>query len=153
MNKIKIFLMKSESLLTLHRQQCNCVVVLSWTRIEDWHEREELLKFKFKFKIYLSHTRLYREYITSSEMWVRSAPNKVIIFLFFAHKKYSRSFIKLRLNHFTWTVLMSLLRFWALNVVVVLLPMQGQKALGFIKNILTYVPKVLRVWNDMKVSN
>ncbi len=48
---------------------------------------------------------------------------------------------------------MSLLRFWALNVVVVLLPMQGQKALGFIKNILTYVPKVLRVWNNMKVSN
>ncbi len=30
--------------------------------------------FKFKFKIYLSHTWLYREYITSSEMWVRSAP-------------------------------------------------------------------------------
>ncbi len=25
--------------------------------------------------------------------------NKVIIFVFFAHKKYSRSFIKLRLNH------------------------------------------------------
>ncbi len=26
-------------------------------------------KFKFKFKFYLSHTRLYRDCITSSEMW------------------------------------------------------------------------------------
>ncbi len=58
--------------------------------------------------------------------------NKVI-FVFFAHKKYSRSFIKLRLNtDVAWTILtMSLLRFWALNMVVALLSMQGQKALGF----------------------
>ncbi len=32
------------------------------------------VKAKFKFKFYLSHTRLYRDCITSSEMWVRSAP-------------------------------------------------------------------------------
>ncbi len=50
--------------------------------------------------------------------------------IFFAHKKYSCSFIKLRLNHW-WTILMmSLLPFWALNVEVVLLSMEDQKALG-----------------------
>ncbi len=29
------------------------------------------IKFKYKFKFYLSHTRLYRDCITSSEMCVR----------------------------------------------------------------------------------
>ncbi len=55
--QIKIFLMKSESFLTLHWQatQLKC---FSWTCIEDWH-----------------------------------------IFVSFVHKMYSRSFIKLRLNH------------------------------------------------------
>ncbi len=38
--------------------------------------------------------------------------------------------------------MMSLLRFWALNVVVSLLSMQGQKALDFIKNVLICVPKM-----------
>ncbi len=37
---------------------------------------------------------------------------------------------------------MSLLRFWALNILVKLLSMQGQKALGFHKNILIFVPKM-----------
>ncbi len=47
-----------------------------------------------------------------------------VIFVFFAHKKFYCSFIKL------WTILtMSLLPFWALNVTVLLLYMQGQKAL------------------------
>ncbi len=36
---------------------------------------------------------------------------------------------------------MSLLPFWVLNVVVVLLSMQGQKAFRFNQNILTCVPK------------
>ncbi len=64
--------------------------------------------------------------------------NKVIIFVFFARKKYSRSFITLQLNHMdvTWTILtMSLLPFWALNVSVALLSMEGQKALGFHLNL------------------
>ncbi len=43
----------------------------------------------------------------------------------------------------TWTILiMSLLPFWALNVVVALLSMQGQKALRFHLNILICVPKM-----------
>ncbi len=48
--------------------------------------------------------------------WIKS------FFVFFAHKKYSCSFIILGLNH--WTILllrMSLLPFWVLNVVVILL--------------------------------
>ncbi len=36
----------------------------------DWPANSPDLKFKFKFKFYLSHTRLYRDCITSSEMWV-----------------------------------------------------------------------------------
>ncbi len=39
--------------------------------------------------------------------------NKDVIFVFFAHKMYSHSFVKLRLNNVTWTILtMSLLHFW-----------------------------------------
>ncbi len=59
--------------------------------------------------------------------------NKVIILVFFAHKKYPRSFVKLQLNHwFTWTICRSsCLPFWTLNVVVPLQSMQGQKALAF----------------------
>ncbi len=38
--------------------------------------------------------------------------------------------------------MMSLLSFWALNVVVVLLSMQGQKTLGFHQNILICVLKM-----------
>ncbi len=38
--------------------------------------------------------------------------------------------------------MMSLLPFWALNVVVVLLSMEGQKLLDFNKNILSFVPKM-----------
>ncbi len=41
----------------------------------------------------------------------------------FTHKKYSYSFIKLRMNH--WC------HIWVLNVSVALLSMEGQKALGF----------------------
>ncbi len=49
--------------------------------------------------------------------------NKVIILVFFVHKKY---------NVDTWTILMiSLLPFWALNMVVVFLSMQDQKDFGF----------------------
>ncbi len=50
-------------------------------------------------------------------------------FFFFAHKKYSRSFRKLWFSKMTdvkWTIsTMSLLAFWALNILVVLRSMQG----------------------------
>ncbi len=48
------------------------------------------------------------------------------IFVFFVHKKYSRSFVKLRLNRWWIILTMSSLRFWAL---IVLLSMKGQRAL------------------------
>ncbi len=52
--------------------------------------------------------------------------------LFVKTKKTTLFFIKLRLNHVTWTILMmSLLPFWALNISVALLSMQGQKALRY----------------------
>ncbi len=41
--------------------------------------------------------------------------------------------------------------FWALNVVVPFLSMQGQKALRFNQNILICVLKMNKVWNDMRV--
>ncbi len=63
---------------------------------------------------------------------------KVIIFVFFAHKKYFRSFEKLRLN--PWCHMdyfnISLLCFWALIVVVHLVSMKGQKALRFLQKYL-----------------
>ncbi len=40
-----------------------------------------------------------RERVSKIDMEEKKLLNKVIIFVFFAHKKYSRSFIKLRLNH------------------------------------------------------
>ncbi len=59
--------------------------------------------------------------------------NKVVVFVFFLSKKYSRSFINYSwTTDVTWTILtMSLLPFWVLNVSVALLSMEGQKALRF----------------------
>ncbi len=69
--QIKIFLMKSESFLTLHRQQHNSNVPRS--------------------------RKVARTSVTNiiSAVYVQ---NKACTFFFFAHKKYSRNFIKLRLN-------------------------------------------------------
>ncbi len=51
---------------------------------------------------------------------------------FFANKTQSRTFVKLRLNHVIWTILMmSLLHFCALIVVQPFLSMEGQRALRF----------------------
>ncbi len=63
--------------------------------------------------------------------------------LFLFSYKYSCSFIIQLTTDVMWTILtMSLLPFWALNVVVPLVSMQGQKALGFHKNTLICVPKM-----------
>ncbi len=64
--------------------------------------------------------------------------NKVIIFVLFAHKKYSRSFVKLQLNHVTWAILaMSSLRLWTLNVVFPV-----RKLSDLIRNIFIWVLKM-----------
>ncbi len=63
----------------------------------------------------------------------RKLLNKCVIFVFFVHKN-----ILVASWHYNWTtnvtwtiLMMPLLPFWALNVSVALLSMQGQKALGF----------------------
>ncbi len=78
-------------------------------------------------------------------------------FIFLALKLFLQLY-KIIVEPSTWTILtMSLLSFWALNVVVALLSMQGQKALGFDQKIFSFVflrsTKVLRVWNNMRVIN
>ncbi len=104
--QIKIFVMKSESFLTIHRKQCNWNVprprnavrtslvihcLWSYEKTWMWFEGEELL-------------------------------NKVVIFVFFAHKKYSHSFIKLQLNHWChmdyFTDALTTVCFWTLNISV-----------------------------------
>ncbi len=83
------------------------VVVLSWTRV-NWHGSEEIVESSFFF-----------------------------FFFFFFFFLYAQSFFVATLNYgwttdVTWTILMmSLLHIWVLNVMVVLLSMQDQKALGF----------------------
>ncbi len=65
--------------------------------------------------------------------------NKVVIFDSLCKKKYSRKLhnITVEITDVTWTILtMFLLPFWALNVSVALLSMQGQRALGFHQNYL-----------------
>ncbi len=59
------------------------------------------------------------------------------------HKKII-SFIKLRLNHLCHMDYFNndLIPFWALNMLVVLLSMQGQKALIFLQNIIICVLKM-----------
>ncbi len=51
--------------------------------------------------------------------------------------------------------MMSFLPFWALNVVVALLSMEGQRALGFYQTFLNLIMlnEGLTVWNDMRVNN
>ncbi len=65
--------------------------------------------------------------------------NKVIIFVFFAHKKYSRSFINLRLNHCGHMDYFN-------NVLTTFLGLEHvsciAKLLDFIKNILICVAKI-----------
>ncbi len=85
--------------------------------------------------------------------------NKVIIFVFFVHKKYFRSFVKLWLNHwhhmdYFTDVLATFLGLGTFQLCSCL--WRVRELLAFIKNILISVPKmneVLRVWNHMRVSN
>ncbi len=86
-----------------------------------------------------------------SYSWIKS------LFLFSLHTK---GILKASYNY-GWTtdvtrtnLTISLLPFWALNVIVALLSMQGQNAFGFHQNFLNFVfQKILCVWNNMRVSN
>ncbi len=114
-NTIKIFLMKSESFLILHRQQWNCVVILSWKA---------------------SKTETERKRINS---WIK------LLFLFsICTKKYSHSFIKWRLNHWCHMDYFTdvLATFLGLEHVSCIVICRVRKLSDFIKNIVIYVSKI-----------
>ncbi len=98
-----------------------CVVLLSWTRVEDWHGRGKIVEVI----IFVSNIKHL-----------------------FAHKKYFHSFIKLRLSHWCHMdyfndVLTTFLGLECSTVVVY----AGSKNSDFIKNILICVP--LFVWTKV----
>ncbi len=71
--------------------------------------------------------------------------NKVVIFVFFAHKKYSRNFVKLRLNHWFHIDYFNdlLATFRSLDHLRILADYGRVRELSeFIKNILFCVPKM-----------
>ncbi len=73
-------------------------------------------------------------------------------FVFYVHKKYSRSFINLRLNHWCHMDYFNDI-LTTLNVVATCL-CRVRKLSDFIKNILICVSKMNKcLWNDMRVSN
>ncbi len=76
-------------------------------------------------------------------------------FVFFAYKKYSRCFVKLRLNpcHMDYfkDLLATFLDVDCVNYIAVY--GRVRELSECIKNILICVPNVLRVWNDTRVSN
>ncbi len=67
--------------------------------------------------------------------------NKIVIFVFFVHKKYSRSFITLQLNHWCHMDYFNnvLLPFWAIKHWCIC---RARKLSDFIKNIFNCVPKM-----------
>ncbi len=82
--------------------------------------------------------------------------NKVVIFVVFAHKKYFRSSVKLQLNHWChmdyFTDLLA--KFLSLDCVNSIAVNGRVRELSeCIKNILICAPKILQVWNDMRVSS
>ncbi len=85
--------------------------------------------------------------------------NKVVIFVFFAHKKYSCRFIKLQLNHWCHMDYFDdvLTMFMDLDHVRILASMSGSKSSWNSSKISQFVfrrwTKVLQVWNDLRVSN
>ncbi len=79
-----------------------------------------------------------------------------LFLLFFAHKKYSRSFVKLLLNPWCHMDYFSdvLATFLSLDRGNVLAVYERVRELSdFIKNIRIGVPKVLQVWNDTRINN
>ncbi len=101
-----------------------------------WHQRFNLLilwSHEYTFCAQRNVSWYSHECTLKTDTEEKKLLNEVIIFVFFANKKYSSSFITLRLNHWCHMDYYNdvLIPFWALNVSVVLLSMQGQKALGF----------------------
>ncbi len=105
--------------------------------------------------LWYSCERMVETDMKAKNCWIKS-----LFFVFFAPLKYSRSFVKLMLNHWSHMDYFNdvLTTFLGLEcyVSVVLLSMEGQKALRLhpkYLNLCSEEEKVLWVWNDMKVSN
>ncbi len=104
-----------------------------------------------------THASQYsREWSSKTDMEKTKWLNKVIICVFFAHKKYSRSFRKLWLNHWCPMGYFNnvLTTFWALNVSVALLSIWSVRKLSdFIKNIFICFLKMYKgMWNFLMWS-
>ncbi len=116
-----------------HRQKCKCHGVAD-TGAGVLTYRTWMHCGLFASRIIHTHAPWYsHEHTKKIDMEEKKLLNKVIMFVFFAHKKYSCIFITLLLKrwyHMT-ILLMSLLPFWALNMSVMLLSMQVQRVLSF----------------------
>ncbi len=84
-----------------------------------------------------------REHASKTDTKKKKLLNKVVIFVFFSHKKYSHCLIKLRLNNWCHMDFFTnvLTTFLGLERSVVLLSMQGQKALVFHQKYLNFCSK------------
>ncbi len=123
---IKIFFIKSESFLTLYRHSNTTYMF----------KAQKGSKKNMKI-VHDVTSEVQQEYF--SDRKEKKLLNKVVILVFFVHKKNSRSFITLLLNHRYIILMFFTIPFWALNVLVVLL---SRKLLDFIKNILICVLKI-----------
>ncbi len=100
-----------------------------------------------------THASCYYHEWQQTDPEEKKSLNKVVIFVFFAHKKYSHSFIKLWLNHWCHMdyFIDVLTTFLCLDFGSSLaVYMESQKTLGFVFRRWT---KVLQVWTNMRVSN
>ncbi len=123
-------------LTSRHRWKSN-----DWTYHDGCRERKELNDCS---TIYIAPSFQFNKTLCKefqNKIWFlnieKKLLNKVIICACFVHKRYSRSFIRLRLSPWCHMDYFNdvLLRFWALNVSVALRSMEGQKALGLQQNI------------------
>ncbi len=93
-----------------------------------------------------------RRLLMEKNCWI----NYVII-VFFAHKKYSCSFVKLRLNPWYHMVSLRITTFLCVDHGSILTVYGGSESSQILSKIYYFVfqrwTKVLWVWNDMRVSN
>ncbi len=170
--QIKIFLMISESSQTLHCQQCNCNIPspslppfwkLPWRVRTLSSERNQcnqrcLCSGESAHMLNVNNTDYVDYVLRKAHACVmvlskmaedgnsgRRIVEKNVLFVFFAHKKYSRSFAKLKLSHWCHMdyfidVLATFLGLGTLQLRCCL--WRVRELSDFIKNILIYVPKM-----------
>ncbi len=141
--KLNLF-MKVPWRMRMHSSACEQVAVHACFTLERWLLRQQHHMYASWYSCEWQRTDAEK----------KKSFNIVVILVFFEHKTYSHSFIKLRLNHWCHMDYFNnvFITFIALNVVVEL----HKKLSDFIKNILICVlmmNEALTVWNDMRMSN